>query len=534
MAKYIKLLTLMFMVTAAVHSALGCAFTINFTRNQPTCGSNGTLSYSISPAPNAGAKYSVYKNGVSLVTINGNIANLNSLAPGSYKVVVTDNQTGCTDSLDNVILDVAVNSLSATFTKDSTRCDTSHDAKISVKVKNATYPVTYKWRKELIDLPLEKDSFIDSLYVGSYHVTITDFSNCRFEILDIKIKEIQGKMYAIDTIINPTSCDSPNGAITINVGGRHTPITHIWQNMNAIGRDSSQMPLDSLKAGTYTCIFYDTLKCYPFEVKNIPIIQNKPPKGFIYGKDLVCAEGPYNTTTTLYVKVTSGDSNSVSYLWNDGTVTKYNAGKQADTYSVIIKDNQGCADTPKYRVNAFPARTYNLIADKEQIVKGIETFIKIDTTVGLYNIRWQSDPIKQYDVLLDTARIRARPNVTTLYTAVANYGPGCETRNVKYIYIIAAVDDLVIPNTFTPNGDGRNDVYKMVGTNNTIKSFEFNVFDRWGNIIFAAYDQSFTWNGSDAKGEALPNGVYTYYIKYATTDAPFDKKIKSGSILIER
>jgi gliding motility-associated-like protein len=536
MAKYIKLLTFIIFMSTAVDSARACAFTINFTRNQPTCGSNGTLSFNLTPAPNAGAVYVIYKNGEFLVQINGNIANLNSLAPGSYKVVVTNNQTGCKDSLDNIILDPAINSLSATFKHDSSRCDTTKDAKITLKTKNATYPITYLWRKGLVDMPLEKDSFIDSLGVGTYHVTITDFSNCRYEIQDIKIKEIQGKMYAIDTIISPTSCDSPNGSIIIHIGGRHRKPgdSFVWQSRNIFGLDSNIMPLDSLKAGLYTCIFYDTLKCYPLEIKNIEIIQNKPPKGFIYGKDTVCEEGASNITTTLYVKVTSGDSNSVSYLWNNGIITKNNSGITAGNYNVIIKDNQGCADTPKYIVNQYPRRTFNLISDKDQIVKGIETFIKMDTTLGFYNIRWVSNPPKQYDVLTDSTRVRARPQVQTIYNVKANYGPSCETENNKIIYIIAAVDDLVIPNIFTPNGDSRNDVYKMVGFNNTIKSFEFNVFDRWGNIVFAAYDQSFTWTGVDLKGEVLPNGVYTYIVKYATTDAPFDKKINSGSILLEK
>lgn len=539
MAKYIKILILILLVSASYKavSALPAAFTINYVRNQPTCGSNGTLSFNLTPPPTAGAKYYIYKNGDFLVQINGNIANLNSLAPGSYKVVVINNQTGESDSLDNIILDPAVNSLSATYKADSTRCDTSHNGRIELKLKNANFPVTYKWRKELVDIA-ENDSIADSLYVGSYHVTITDAANCRFEIQDMKIKELQGKMYAIDTIISPTSCDSPNGAIQIIIGGRHRKLgdSFVWHNMHALGRDSSQMPLDSLKAGLYSITFYDTLKCYPFEVKNIEIVQNKPPKGFIYGIDTVCHSSSLtNTTTKLSVKVTSGDSNSVSFLWNMGEITKSIDGAVSGDYSVIIKDNQGCADTPKFTVKDYPLRTTSLIAGKTEMVKNMETFIDIvQPKAGLYNIRWSSDPIKQFDSLSDSTRIRARPLVNTLYKMEANYGPNCKLVQTQYITIIPSVDDLVIPNIITPNGDSRNDVYKLVGSNNTIKSFEFNVFDRWGNIVFAAYDQAFQWAGTDLKGNILANGVYTYIVKYATTDAPFDKIIKSGSILLEK
>jgi gliding motility-associated-like protein len=390
----------------------------------------------------------------------------------------------------------------------------------------------------LVDIS-ENDSIADSLYVGSYHVTITDAANCRFEIQDMKVKELQGKMYATDTIIFPTSCDSPNGRIEIKIGGRHRYMvkdSFIWQNRNILGKDSTIMPLDSLVAGLYTCIFYDTLKCYPLIIKNIEIVQNRPPKGFIYGIDTVCSPiSLTNTTTKLNTKVTSGDSNSVVFLWSSGQSTKSIDGVQVGDYSVIIRDNQGCADTPKYTVKEYPVRQANLKAGKTEMVKNMETFIDIvQPKSGLYNIRWSSFPIKQYDSLTDSTRIRARPNVNTVYTMKANYGPGCELIQTQLISIIAAVDDLVIPNIFTPNGNGSNDTYKMVGSNNTIKSFEFNVFDRWGNIVFAAYDQSFEWKGTDQKGNLLANGVYTYIVKYATTDAPFDKKIKSGSILLEK
>lgn len=533
MIKYIKILTLIILLSKNfdLFSACPATFTINVTKNQPTCGSNGTLSFSLTPPPAAGAKYIVYRNGDYLVQINGNIANLNSLEPGTYKVICIDIQKNETDSLDNIILDPATNSLSATYKVDSTRCDTSKNGRIVLKLKNANFPVTYKWRKELVDIA-ENDSIADSIYVGTYHVTITDASNCRYTIADMKVKEKQGKMYAIDTIITPTSCDSPNGSIKINIGGNHPIDSFKWRNIHVLGRDSAQMPLDSLKAGLYSVIFYDTLNCYPFEVKNIEIKQNKPPKAFIYGKDTVCANDGF---TTLYVKVTAGDSNQVSFKWNPGQTTKSIDGVVSGDYSVIVTDVQGCADTPKYRVSDYPVRTVTLKAGKTEMVKNMETFIDIEEPkAGLYNIRWSSNPIKQFDSLTDSTRIRARPNINTLYTMKANYGPGCETIATQSITIIDKVDDLNIPNIITPNGDSRNDVYKLLGSNNSIKSFEFNIFDRWGNIVFTAYDQSFQWLGTDLKGNLLDNGVYTYIVKYATTDAPFDKIIKSGSILLEK
>lgn len=71
--------------------------------------------------------------------------------------------------------------------------------------------------------------------------------------------------------------------------------------------------------------------------------------------------------------------------------------------------------------------------------------------------------------------------------------------------IVANCNRLYIPNVFTPNGDGKNDFFKFVGTQS---NFEATLFDRWGRVItqFDSIDDS--WNGENA-----PEGVYAYKLK---------------------
>lgn len=76
-------------------------------------------------------------------------------------------------------------------------------------------------------------------------------------------------------------------------------------------------------------------------------------------------------------------------------------------------------------------------------------------------------------------------------------------------------DDLYIPNSFTPNGDGLNDVLLVYGY--TIKSMQFMVFNQWGQKIFESSNQSIGWNGT-YKGKAQPSGVYIYVAKFTLLD----------------
>ncbi|TWR24504.1 gliding motility-associated C-terminal domain-containing protein [Mucilaginibacter achroorhodeus] len=69
-------------------------------------------------------------------------------------------------------------------------------------------------------------------------------------------------------------------------------------------------------------------------------------------------------------------------------------------------------------------------------------------------------------------------------------------------------DGIFIPNAFTPNGDGNNDVLYVYGTN--IKSLTFAVYDQWGEQQFRTTNKAAGWDGT-YKGRAQPVGVYVYY-----------------------
>ena len=77
---------------------------------------------------------------------------------------------------------------------------------------------------------------------------------------------------------------------------------------------------------------------------------------------------------------------------------------------------------------------------------------------------------------------------------------------------IAAV---YVPNAFTPNGDGRNDLLMVYG--NTIRDMEFAVFSQWGEKMFTTRTRSTGWDGN-FKGKPQPVGVYVYVLRYTSAD----------------
>ena len=70
-----------------------------------------------------------------------------------------------------------------------------------------------------------------------------------------------------------------------------------------------------------------------------------------------------------------------------------------------------------------------------------------------------------------------------------------------------------LPNTFTPNGDGQNDLFKPYPFC-FIDRVEFNVFNRWGELVFTTTDPNLNWNGTNLRGKELAEGTYYYSCRY--------------------
>ena len=87
--------------------------------------------------------------------------------------------------------------------------------------------------------------------------------------------------------------------------------------------------------------------------------------------------------------------------------------------------------------------------------------------------------------------------------------------------------ELFMPNAFTPNSDGKNDIFIPVGFLLGPLNYQFSIFNRWGERIFFTNDINIGWNGrKQNSGSFAPNGVYTYLIEF--NDARGNSKLLKG------
>jgi gliding motility-associated-like protein len=115
---------------------------------------------------------------------------------------------------------------------------------------------------------------------------------------------------------------------------------------------------------------------------------------------------------------------------------------------------------------------------------------------------------------------------TTTYTLTATSTDGCIASKSTIIKIFMALN---MPNGFTPNGDNRNDVFRIPpGT--TINLEEFSIFGRWGKKVFSTKNVSNGWDGT-INGVQQDTGVYVYIIRGANEKGAIFSK---GSFVLIR
>jgi gliding motility-associated-like protein len=212
--------------------------------------------------------------------------------------------------------------------------------------------------------------------------------------------------------------------------------------------------------------------------------------------------------------------NAELYDWTPSTGLDNSHGKtplahpqQTTLYQVIGYDSIGCYyDTGFVKITVYPFPTVDAGADKTIAVgSSVELGAKVsaDATV----IKWE--PSVGLSCINCTNPV-ANPKQTTSYSLIAINEGGCVNKDELTVFVVCNNGNIFLPNTFSPNGNGMNDVFYPRGTGlYSIRSMR--IFNRWGEPVFEANnfkanDASKGWNGT-FKSKPAPNDVYVYFVE---------------------
>jgi gliding motility-associated-like protein len=293
---------------------------------------------------------------------------------------------------------------------------------------------------------------------------------------------------------------------------------YIWTGPNLPATHTNPLVVPNIKlndAGTYSVIVSSQYSCQSSASTQVNV--NPKPITAATGGTTICA----NTSTPLTA------SGGVSYSWSPGKTlsdsTIYNPiATPADTtkYTVTITNNFGCFDTTSVIVNTLKKPIADAGTNKV-IFEGQSTKLTASEKYGNIFYWTPTTGLSDSNVLNPVATPTDDITYTLHVTSTANCGIDSSSVFVK-VY-----KKIVIPNTFSPNGDGRNDYWGIDALITYPESLML-VFDRYGQQVFRSVGYANPWDGK-YNGQPVPAGTY-YYVLDLKNNTP---KI-SGWVLVVR
>jgi len=229
----------------------------------------------------------------------------------------------------------------------------------------------------------------------------------------------------------------------------------------------------------------------------------------------------------IITNVTSGIPPYV-YQWSNGTNSANLNNISAGNYNLTVTDANGCNNTINITLTEAPMPQANF-APKPQITTiedPIIYFENYSTGASFYewdfgdgNISTEYSPTYSY----------TNPGEYHVILSVADEY-GCIDTVGANIIIKEGANTFYIPNAFTPNGNDLNELFNIKGTNINPNTFEMRIYDRWGKQLFYTIDINQGWDGT-YKGEPVPQGIYTYIIKFEDSQG-YKKEIVIGEVIL--
>ena len=459
-----------------------------------TATGDGTITWSFSPLP------PLSFNGIDSAWVN---------QPLSVNVSVSITDTnGChASAYDYVILDYPIPPSITLLPSDGLICPGDS---VEVSIPGSGY-ASYQWfGPGSVNFPSTSTVYVSES--GFFYCTVTDTSGCEVTSNIVEISQ-----YTIPTLFvapDHMLCDT-NEYASISVFSSANGL------YNWVFPPAGNSPSVNVNhPGTYICEFtlcgttmYDSVQIY-LDTNHV----------VIYTVDSIVS--CFHASATL--TATPGFN---SYVWQPGSLTGPSITVTTPgSYMVVVTDTLGCSIRSNdivvsvYPGNVEPPDTASAIFCMPDSVQ-LSAF-------GAGIIHWyasltSTDPIYTGNVF-DTPLLTG----TTVYYVSSTIDSCTSARIPVYATaiscdtVIAPADSLVMPNVFTPNGDGSNDFisFEVFGTN----CFRAIIYDRWGVTVFESNDPLTKWYGTDEAGRPLSDGVYFYVVEYCPPNKPV--KVLKGFI----
>lgn len=311
--------------------------------------------------------------------------------------------------------------------------------------------------------------------------------------------------------INNVSCQGNSDAfINVYAQGGTEPYTFVWDYNNLTGNTISGVP-----AGIYNLTVTDSNNCV--DNLSVEILDAAPIKVIAEVSNVSC----YGEKDGKILLNVQGGIAPYSYqinsnLYNTNLINNLNPGE----YNIFVSDLNNCKSDTTVIISEPSPLNVSVVVSNPTCIGNDNGVIELGVSGGSYPYNYIVNGIKyEYPIIANLSQ--------GSYFITVMDNNSCEYKLTNIILSDYQEDCIRIPNAFTPNDDGINDLW-VIENIELFPDAIVQVFNRWGQLLFETKDPSISWDGK-FNNKLLPTGTYIYIIAINNND-----KTYTGTVTIVR
>lgn len=376
-------------------------------------------------------------------------------------------------------------------------------------------PITsLQWLDESGTLIAEDVMMLGGLAAGSYEAIISVGPDCSTTVTFAL--QSPGAPQA-DVSVSPPNCQGEaSGIIGLEVTGGATPYQFEWSR-NDLPISENTAVINGLSPGLYAYTVTDNTGCSI--TQDSIALPDVPPINFeVETVDPVC---PGEATGQIAFSGLSGSTSPYSFALNGGPEQNEPVftGLESGIYGITIENNNNCDTTISVALIEPNAIALDLVAQPNPVSFGDSVRLNVLSTPPIdlvsSTLQWAVDSgvVLSCTDCLDPSLLATSSVDIEL---VLMLDGGCDYTASLFLQV-DGTRKVYLPNAFSPNGDGINDRFEIYPGAGIAEVLNFQVYNRWGGLVFDAQEGEQSWDGT-FHSEPAEAGVYAYVVQVRWVD----------------
>ncbi len=457
---------------------------------------------------------------------------LSASAPGTYVLQVKDVETGCQQQdTVSVAQDIELPEAEA-GTPQRLDCAVT-EVVLSAAGSSQGINFSLEWQNELSDTFASGDSVTVSA-PGIYTLVVTNLSNNCQQADAVEITQDTEAPIANPGPAQQIDCLNPNATLDGSGSSMGDEFEQQWAFSQPGNVISQELSITVDTAGLYYLIVTNTdNQCESIATVEVDEVAAAP------SALLTAASGPScfgDENGTILIEGVEGGTSPYLYSFNGGSFDARQAytGLSGGVYNIVVQDAIGCEHETSILLPEGNDLNVDLGGEiNVNLGEQVQLFAQVNIPEEeVERLVWQSADSLSCTDCYDPW---VQPSASGLYQVQVTDLNGCTASDQIQLFVDKR-RRVFLPNAFSPNGDGANDVFFVQAGPEVVNIEAFEVYSRWGEPVFTVFDvpanePDYGWNGQ-YRGELFNGGVFTWFARVEYVDGVVE--IFKGDVLLMR